>query len=561
MSKLVFKKLLIADIANNVAKCVEFKDGKNLLTSSSNHLGKSLVCKSLYHVLGADALFSDNWKKVNSLYSLEFSLNGKDYRITRKDYIFNIYDSSGNKLKFFKIKNLIGELNRLFNFTIMLISRHGETSFKASYPMYTYMPYYIDQENGWTAKAESFANLTTLDKAQRINSLFYHLGCFDDSYVECELRLKHTREKKIEKEKQWTQCRNIIEYMQDFIDKNGDLVSDEEELNKRIFDNRGRLNSSLGELEKLRIEIINVENEKAVLIKEKEAIVSFMKKEKRAETDVIDVSCPKCEHVFSVGFKERFRKEYLLETINEDLSRVVTSITKLDEKLGDRNHKFVNVRNGLKYLERTIVSDVDLYNLYIKVKSARAMIDDNRKMIGELDMEIKELDKEIKSMVDSLKVFRDRKDDANSCYRRHLSTMFSNLNVSTSELLPEAYDIGAEISLSGAYQERAVLSKYYAFLQTKRQLADDIIKFPLVIDSPKGSEQSKENSKKIMDFVFTDNSLDNQIIVATIDGKEYLPEGSQVNVIELSNQPHSLLTSECYQENEKLIRQILLDFA
>jgi len=561
MSKVVFKKLLIADIGNKHAQCVEFKDGKNLLTSSSNHLGKSLICKSLYHVLGADALFSDNWKAVNAIYSLEFSISGANYRITRKGSIFNVYDTNGSKTKFFKIKNLIEKLNELFKFKIMLVSREGETSFVASYPMYTYMPYYIDQEHGWTPRAESFANLATLEKAQRITSLFYHLGCLDDTYIQYELRLKQARERRVTKEKELEQCRSIIAYMQEFIAKHGNVISNEEELNKKILSSEERLNSFLHELEKLRNEIIAIENEKAILAKEKETITNFIKKEKRVATETVDVSCPKCEHVFPIGFEERFRKEYLLETINEDLSRVVTTITKLDEKLRDRNNKFVNVRNGLKLLERTITTDEDLYNLYIKTKSARSMITDNTTRIGELDIEIKELDKEIKSISDSLKVFNERKNNANTRYKNNLSTMFSLLNVSTSELLPDAYGIGAEISVSGAYQERAILSKYYAFLQTKKELADSLIKFPFIIDSPKGSEQSKENSKIIMDFVLNDTTVDNQVIVATIDGEEYLPKASNVNVIELTNSPHSLLTQKCYQENEQLIMKTLLDFS
>jgi len=570
--KLIFKQLLIVDIGERKAKSVEFAGGKNLLTSSSNHLGKSLICKSLYHALGADALFSDKWKRTNAVYLLQFMINDKEYYISRKDTalkkgsVFNLYDSKWNKIKFYKIKNLLHQLNQLFDFNIRLVRKNdskvvGEMkSFEDSYPVYMYTPYYIDQENGWTPLTESFANLRMVDSDQRKAALYYHLGCLDNEYIELELSSRQAQDQRNIKSQELEQCRQIIAYMQKFIDDNGNVVTNEEELNQKIISNKTDINTLLKLLEKLRNEIIGLENDKAIAQKEKETISLFLRKESRRDIETTTVECPKCEYTFSVDFKERFRKEYLIETINEDLSRVIDIIAKCEEKIESKNKEYVDTRNKLKLLERSIVSDQDLYNAYIKIKSARSMIADNTMKIGQLELEIKSLTDMIKSLWAKLKVFDVRMKEADAIYKNQLGLLFSRLKVNEQELQPESYSVGGQISVSGAYKERAILAKYYAFLQTKKYMADGIIKFPLVIDSPKGNEQDKINAQTIMDFVLNGDELDNQVIVATIDGKDYLDKHAKVNVIELSNEEGSLLSRTCYLENEKFITKILLDF-
>ena len=51
---LIFSSIYLVDLTNKEAKKVYFESGKNLITSSHNHLGKSVIMKSLYYTLGAD---------------------------------------------------------------------------------------------------------------------------------------------------------------------------------------------------------------------------------------------------------------------------------------------------------------------------------------------------------------------------------------------------------------------------------------------------------------------------------------------------------------------------
>lgn len=81
--------------------------------------------------------------------------------------------------------------------------------------------------------------------------------------------------------------------------------------------------------------------------------------------------------------------------------------------------------------------------------------------------------------------------------------------------------------------------------------------FPIVIDSPRGDEQDKENAKIIMDFILKENILDNQVIVATIDGNEFIKKEMSINVIDLQNEKHKLLNHSVYVQYEKNILELL----
>ena len=168
--------------------------------------------------------------------------------------------------------------------------------------------------------------------------------------------------------------------------------------------------------------------------------------------------------------------------------------------------------------------------------------------------QIKELDRRIKR-------YDDDKEQANNLYRYFLSILFTELNISSQEVQPDSFSIGDEIEASGAYKDRTILAKYYAFLRTKKSMNDSIIKFPLVIDSPRGDEQDKQNSIIIMNSIIGEKELDNQVIVSTIDGDEYISKGNSLNVILLKNEQHHLLSSEDYKSNEEEIINALSSLA
>ena len=68
-------------------------------------------------------------------------------------------------------------------------------------PAFTFMPYYIDQDKGWSGLYESFSNIDQYKKSDRIKSLYYHLGIYTRSTVELMAK-RDTLKDKIEQLKE-----------------------------------------------------------------------------------------------------------------------------------------------------------------------------------------------------------------------------------------------------------------------------------------------------------------------------------------------------------------------
>lgn len=83
----------------------------------------------------------------------------------------------------------------------------------------------------------------------------------------------------------------------------------------------------------------------------------------------------------------------------------------------------------------------------------------------------------------------------------------------------------------------------------------DAMRFPFVIDSPRGNEASDASSKDILEMIEKLESLE-QIILATVDYDKFETDKSKVaNLTKLDN-PRHLLNESDYANHEDIIRDI-----
>ena len=95
--KMVFKELFLFAPHEKVARKIEFKEGINIITSSQvdgNEKGKSVIMRSLYHALGAEALFASKWETKNKIFVLRFSIDEKEYYIYRSADLYKLFDGN-----------------------------------------------------------------------------------------------------------------------------------------------------------------------------------------------------------------------------------------------------------------------------------------------------------------------------------------------------------------------------------------------------------------------------------------------------------------------------------
>lgn len=137
--------------------------------------------------------------------------------------------------------------------------------------------------------------------------------------------------------------------------------------------------------------------------------------------------------------------------------------------------------------------------------------------------------------------------------------MFTGLDI-PSDQIAEYSEPGSALIASGAYGPRCKIAQILAFVETRQTNAPDQITFPIVIDSPNVLEQDNEHLDSVIRTLLTWNKTDNQVIVASIQGKETAAELGDVNVIFLSNPQNHLFSSDEYELYESEIADIFTRF-
>lgn len=178
MSEMYFNSILIADIVTHKARFQEFEKGLNVVTSADNHVGKSSLLKSLYHSLSANVKYDNVWSSNTKLYILNFTVDSKKYKIVRQARNFAVFNGAKLLLITNKVvSELAPLLEHIFNFGVYLDSK-GKGKVTLAPPAFTFLPYYIDQDDGWNNLYGSFQNQEQYRKEDRMKSLYYHLNIY-----------------------------------------------------------------------------------------------------------------------------------------------------------------------------------------------------------------------------------------------------------------------------------------------------------------------------------------------------------------------------------------------
>lgn len=82
MNNLIINSLFILDMKNKKVKRVEFIKGINIIMfdlKDGNDVGKLVLMKSIYYIMGVDVIFDDKWMFEEKSYFINFSIFGSIY--------------------------------------------------------------------------------------------------------------------------------------------------------------------------------------------------------------------------------------------------------------------------------------------------------------------------------------------------------------------------------------------------------------------------------------------------------------------------------------------------
>ena len=211
MREMYFESVLIADIVNKNARFQRFEKGLNVVTSTDNHVGKSSLLKSLYHTFGANVKYDSVWDINSKLYILNFKVDDVRYRIIRHVKNYAVFKENELLLITNKVMDELSPLlEQIFDFGIYLDSKDTGKITLAP-PAFTFLPYYIDQDDGWSTLYGSFQNQEQYKKPDRIKSLYYHLNIYTKHSVELMAQRDHLQDEIASLKKDALRLSEIVE--------------------------------------------------------------------------------------------------------------------------------------------------------------------------------------------------------------------------------------------------------------------------------------------------------------------------------------------------------------
>lgn len=557
---LTIKSITLIDLSNREAKKIQFSPSKNMITSRGNHYGKSVIMKSIYYTLGAEVYFPNPIKVLNYLTSVEFQIDEEQYKVCRFHNAFILFHNSQFVDKYNSVGDFGEALSNLFAFEINLVGKDESGSINKCPPAFYYLPYYIDQENGWAANSYSFDRMTQFDLPQRKDSYFFHLGVLDDEFVK-KSKLQKVNERRITKLTQDNQkYKTVIETLRMGLDAT-QMSFNVESLESAIESRKDEINSILRDIAQIRDSLVETEDDYFQLVNEKEILSKYIKKKQPKEIleETNTVECPRCGFFFEQSISQKLEKIYLLESLNDDYIRISVEIEKFDKKIRKMKTKFEERQTLLHNFEKSLGEDQDLYDTYLKSKTTKKLLIEYQEKIRENNDVIDELSENNKTIRGELKGYQDNRQAANSIYLNILWKQLAGLDVPKGQV-EEKSEPGTALIASGAYGPRCKIAQMLSFLETQKEVSADVISFPVVIDSPNVLEQDREHLETVLQTLLTWNKTENQIIVASIEGKDVAESIEGVNVITLENEKNHLMTKEEYELYELDINEIITCF-
>lgn len=563
MKELIINSILIADVNQKTAKFQELKNGFNVITSSQNHVGKSSLIKSIYYAFGAEIEFDTNWDKNSKIYVVRFKVDGKNYRIARFQKKYVLFQEDELILFTEHVRtDLAKKFEDIFNFGVYLPNRNDNT-IELAPPVFMFMPYYIDQDRGWSEIYGSFSNLEQYAKDDRRKSLFYHLGIYNKKTVEL-IAKKDTLTLQFNTMKEESErLKTVINVLSEEL-KNIVPAENVEELERNLFTPKEAISKLVKMLGEKRNEIQKLE----IKLQSHKYQLETIKMMKRNSSSTIPIStksmlfCPKCGYVMDKEIFEIVQRNYTFLNKKYAEQQVILLIKRIEKELEEIKKEYVDIMNKLKE-EETVYNEMkNSYDIYLAQKgltsSFNNMTENYEKNIynqGEISKKIKDITSELRKLPNKKEV-----------EKKYVEFVIENLLSlgAWEESYAKKIKLLKPLNGQGTLKNKIILSQVIALFQTMDYLQIESNKFPFIIDSPRGNEASFLSSEEILKLIFRIDCIP-QIILVTMDFlnfKDSINYKGNINIVELEQQYKLLSADEYtnYLEEIESLHELFSDF-
>lgn len=556
---IIFKKIYIFDILTKKAFVTSFEKGVNVVTSSSidgTDRGKSVLLRSLYHVMGADAHFDKKWKNEDKVYLLEFSVDNKKYFIYRHKKVFKVFDDAVQILFQTSTRTELSEfLSEIWSFEIFLPNRNTE-KLEIAPPAYTYVMNFIDQDYYDGTNFNSFKSLGQYQNFKP-DVIYAQFGIYDKNYFERVKSKQNLLERINASERAYKKANEMKEKVSKLL---GNLVVPEnlQELEKELSIRTKEYNDILNSMNEFRYKLTNLRNEKYELEIALNQIERFKNnKEKEIKSILKTDICPECHSVLKDTTDLRSKRYnsiedslYISDSIYEDIEKISKVILKIESSYREFSNRLESYKKNINSAQKEIKN----YTSYIGLNELYNSL--NLELFSELQLQ-EELKDRIENIEEELKKVSEIKANINKKYYEMVDSQV--LRFGLDELEESQYKaINRVFCASGSNKPISTVIWYFILNNLKTCFNKKSLKLPMVLDSPKNAEMDYDKEQALIEYILENSSNYTQLIFSSIgfERTKFIFEG-ETKIIELKNDKYQLLNSETFKEYEDILENVL----
>ncbi|MGX7088275.1 hypothetical protein [Gemella morbillorum] len=555
----IFKKIYIFDILTKKAFVTSFEEGVNVVTSSSidgTDRGKSVLLRSLYHVMGADAHFDKKWKNEDKVYLLEFLVDNKKYFIYRHRKLFKVFNDLIQILFQTSSRTELSEfLGEIWSFEIFLPNRNTE-KLEIAPPAYTYVMNFLDQDYYDGTNFNSFKSLGQYQNFKP-DVIYSQFGIYDKNYFE-RVKSKQNLFERINESKDSYKKADEMKGKVSNLLENVVVPENLQELERELSIRSKEYNDILNSMNAFRYKLTNLRNEKYELEIALNQIERFKNnKEKEIkfilETDI----CPECHSVLNDTTDLRSKRYnsiedslYISDSIYEDIEKISKAIFQIESSYREFSNRLESYKKNINSAQEEIKN----YTSYMGLNELYNSL--NLELFNELQLQ-EELKDRIENIEEELKKVSEIKADINKKYYEMVDRQV--LRFGLNELDESQYKaINRVFCASGSNKPISTVIWYFILNNIKTCFNKKSLKLPMVLDSPKNAEMDYDKEQALIEYILENSSNYTQLIFSSIgfERTKFIFEG-EIKIIELKNDKYQLLNSETFKEYEDILENVL----
>lgn len=475
-----------------------FRNGLNIVSSTENHVGKTIVLQSIMYALGADPKFPSSFRFRDYLFVLDIDVDGREVSILRNKNYFVVRE--GKLITPLETKSQFDEFwsNNVFMLPRIIKNKNGSVIW-AGLSLYTQMSF-IPQTGRNTANITNRGYFDKNDFIEMLYSIKEMSARALDTRAEQELKRRKAelKTRKAELEKQAAALRKVgsslyassstadREETAKFLAKLDDLKNQISDCQKRRNHAYTRMKKNQQVLEELR----SLDREIKV-----GSIVCM-----NCGSEAIGYKIPGSSFAFDLTTTEM--RQQIMSSVNERVERYSAEAEQLNREIRGLQRKFDLIAN-----ERKITLE-DIF-------SAR----DGLENLSELDAELSTVCDEIDSIEKSLKEAKQVDKNLSKSRAEFKERLVDSMNrvrhaINDDEYAEEYCDLFTTSAnpYIGSEETEFLLARVYALAKHIQH------KLPVIVDSFRAEELSTSREERALPLF---EELPNQVIFsATLKGQE-----------------------------------------